>query len=68
MCHGKWNVDIAATIERIGVRAYGYDRFAANGAARWRLGEAGFRLLRRAQVLLRPLREVELVAVRPADR
>jgi hypothetical protein len=53
-------------IERIGVQTYGYDRFAANGAARWRLGEAGFRLLRRALVLLRPLREVELVAGRPA--
>ena len=51
-------------IERIGVRAYGYDRFAANCAAQWHLGEAGFRLLRRALVLLRPLREVELVAVR----
>ncbi len=53
-------------IERIGVRHYGYDRFAANWAAKLRLGETGFRLLRRALVTLRPLREVELVARRGA--
>jgi SAM-dependent methyltransferase len=51
-------------IEQLGVRRYGYDRFAANWAARLRLGETGFRLVRRALVALRPLREVELVARR----
>lgn len=52
-------------IEQIRARTYGYDRFAANFAARFRLGEAGFRLLRRLLVTLRPLREIELIARRP---
>lgn len=51
-------------IERIGVRPYGYDRFAANLAATLHLGQPGFRLLRRGLIALRPLREVELVARR----
>jgi len=49
-------------IERVGVRRYGYDRFAARLAARLHLGEPGFRLLRGLLLVLRPLREVELVA------
>jgi len=53
-------------IEQLRVRTYGYDRFAANFAARFRLGESGFRLLRRLLVSLRPLREVELIARRPS--
>jgi len=53
-------------IERVGVRRYGYDRFAAQTALRWHLGEGGFRLLRRLGLALRPLREVELIARRPA--
>jgi SAM-dependent methyltransferase len=52
-------------IEAVRVRRYGYDRFAANLAARLRCGNAGFRLIRAAMVALRPLREVELVARRP---
>ncbi len=51
-------------VREIGVRRYGYDRFAANAAAAWRLGEAGFRCLRRALILVRPLFEVEVVAER----
>lgn len=53
-------------IERVGVRRYGYDRFAAQTALRLHLGEAGFRLLRRLCLALRPLKEVELIARRPA--
>lgn len=53
-------------IERVSVRRYGYDRFAAQTALRWHLGEGGFRLLRRLGLALRPLREVELIARRPA--
>jgi SAM-dependent methyltransferase len=53
-------------IERVGVRHYGYDRFAAQTALRLRLGEGGFRLLRRLCLALRPFREVELIARRPA--
>ena len=68
-----WNAqnlgNLAAVLGwRIGelrVRAYGYDRFAANLAVKLRAGEAGFRLLRRLLIGLRPLREVELVARRP---
>jgi len=52
-------------IEALRVRRYGYDRFAANIAARLRCGNAGFRLIRAGMVALRPLREVELVASRP---
>lgn len=53
-----WNVQEAR------VRSYGYDRFAANAAVRWHLGERGFRLLRRFLMILRPLREAEVVAQR----
>jgi len=51
-------------IETVSVRGYGYDRVAANLAVRLRLGERGFRLIRACLVVLRPLREVELVGVR----
>lgn len=53
-------------VESVHARRYGYDRFAANLAARLRLGEAGFRAVRGLLVALRPLREVELVARPPA--
>ena len=52
-------------IERVAVRRYGYDRFAAQTALRLRLGESGFRMLRRICIALRPLKEVELIARRP---
>ena len=49
-------------IESVGIRKYGYDRFAANLAFRYRLGERGFRVLRACLIALRPFREVELLA------
>lgn len=52
-------------VDQVGVRRYGYDRFAANFAARWNLGAAGYRLARALLILLRPLREVELFARKP---
>lgn len=52
-------------IETVRVRRYGYDRFAANLAARLRCGGVGFRWIRVAMVALRPLWEVELVARPP---
>lgn len=52
------------TIEKAGVRRYGYDRFAANFAAAAHSGEWAFRLLRRGLITLRPLYEVELIARR----
>jgi SAM-dependent methyltransferase len=51
-------------IESVACRRYGYDRFAANLAVRLRAGERGFRVFRACLVALRPLREVELIAVR----
>ena len=53
-------------IQTISVRRYGYDRAAANLAVRLRVGEAGFRLIRCAMIALRPLREVKVIAQRPA--
>lgn len=41
---------------------YGYDRWAATWACRLRLGETGYRILRTSAVILRPLREVHLLA------
>ncbi|MCC7373036.1 MAG: class I SAM-dependent methyltransferase [Verrucomicrobiales bacterium] len=52
------------TIDRLIVRRYGYDRFAAHLAARLRAGEAGFRTLRALMVAVRPLREVEWIGRR----
>jgi len=52
-------------IESVRVRRYGYDRFAANTAARMKLGRAAFRLLRTLLVAIRPLWEVELMARKP---
>jgi len=49
-------------IESVDIRKYGYDRFAANLAFRYRLGEPGFRFLRACLIALRPFREVELIA------
>jgi SAM-dependent methyltransferase len=50
-------------IESVGVRRYGYERFAANLALRLHAGEHGFRSIRACLIALRPLREVELIAV-----
>jgi SAM-dependent methyltransferase len=51
-------------IERLTVRRYGYDRFAANLALRLRAGESAFRALRSVLIALRPFREVELIGHR----
>lgn len=51
-------------IESVTTRHYGYDRFAANKAVQFGIGERGFRLLRAGLIFLRPLREVELIARR----
>jgi SAM-dependent methyltransferase len=45
------------------LRRYGYDRRAAVLAARWRLGERGFRLIRKGLQRLKSLREVVVVAM-----
>jgi len=51
-------------IQAIGVRKYGYDRFAANLSGRLHFGYTGFRVIRSCLVALRPRVEVELIAVR----
>ena len=51
-------------VESVGVRRYGYDRFAANLSASLRTGETGFRVLRAVLVALKPLREVALIATK----
>jgi len=50
----------------IGIGDYGYDRVAAVWACRLKLGERGFRALRRLALLLRPAHEVRVVAVKRA--
>jgi SAM-dependent methyltransferase len=45
---------------------FGYSRFAAVWAAKLRLGESGFRCLRRLLHLVKPAREVRIIAVKPA--
>ncbi len=54
-------------VESVAVRRYGYDRFAADAAARLRWGERGFRLVRACLVGVRPLWEVELIGLTATD-
>ena len=54
-------------IESVGLRPYGYDRVAAAQALRFKLGEKGFRIIRRFLRTVRPLREVTLIAVRTSS-
>jgi len=66
----SWNVQtLGNLVEEMGFRVvegwigqFGYDRFAAAWADRWRLGETGFRLLREAVHLIQPGLEVRIVA------
>jgi len=70
----SWNVqslgnlvgDAGFSILQAGIGEFGYDRFAAVLAARYRLAGLGFRLIRKAVHLLRPGREVRLVARKEA--
>ncbi len=62
----SWNVQTLGTllqrsrfsIESIGLRRYGYDRFAAQAVADIGLGEKAFRALRAALLVIRPHREI----------
>jgi len=68
----SWNVQtLGNLVQECGFRVaaagtgrFGYDRFAAVWAAKLRLGEPGFRALRRLLLVLKPAREVRLVATR----
>ena len=54
--------DCGYQVIQAGVDVYGYDRFAALWANRLRLGEPGFRTLRKLLQRLRPLRESYVIA------
>jgi SAM-dependent methyltransferase len=54
------------TVSQAGIGEFGYSRFAAAWAVRLRLGEGGFRCLRRLLHLLKPALEVRLIALKPA--
>ena len=56
--------DCGFSVESAGLGEYGYDRIAAVWACRLRLGEVGFRLLRRLALVVRPAREVRIVATK----
>jgi SAM-dependent methyltransferase len=58
--------EIGFDIAEAGTGQFGYSRFAAVWAAKLRLGETGFRCLRRLLHLLNPSREVRIVASKPS--
>jgi SAM-dependent methyltransferase len=66
----SWNAQtLGNLVESIGLKVkggtlgrFGYDRFAAVWASRFGLGESGFRVLRRAVHVLKPMFEVRVVA------
>ncbi len=51
-------------IQEAGCGEFGYSRFAAVWAVKFHLGEAGFRAIRRLLHIIRPGREVRIVAVK----
>lgn len=57
--------DCGFHVEKAGSGVYGYDRFAALWAHRFRLGETGFKTLRKLLQTLRPLRESYVVTSSP---
>ena len=52
-------------VAQAGIGEFGYSRFSAVWAAKLRLGETGFRCLRRLLHVIRPAFEVRVVAVKP---
>jgi SAM-dependent methyltransferase len=70
----SWNVQTLGNlvgeagfqVSSAGMGEFGYSRFAAAWAAKLRLGEAGFRALRRLLHIIRPAFEVRLLAIKPA--
>lgn len=70
----SWNVQTLGNlvtecgfdVQSAGVGEFGYDRFAASLAIKLRMGETGFRIIRRVAHLLKPASEVRVVASRPS--
>lgn len=61
---GNLVVECGYKINSVEIGRFGYDRFAASLAVKFRLSEPAFRLLRSAAHLLRPAAEVRLVATK----
>lgn len=68
----SWNVqtlgnlvsDCSFKVEEAKLGEFGYDRFAAVSADKFHLGESGFHILRKSLHLVKPGREVRLVAIK----
>jgi SAM-dependent methyltransferase len=54
-------------VAEAGAGEFGYSRFAAVWAAKFHLGEAGFRCLRRLLHIVKPAREVRIIAIKPTQ-
>jgi SAM-dependent methyltransferase len=65
---GNLVADCGFQIVSADVVRYGYERAAAVVAHRLGVGEQGFRLLRQLAHLLKPAREVRIIAAKPAAR
>jgi SAM-dependent methyltransferase len=71
----SWNVQTLGNlveeagfkVSQAGIGEFGYARFAAVWAAKLRLGQAGFRCLRRLLHLFRPGFEVRVIAIKPSN-
>lgn len=69
----SWNVqtlgnlvqECGFTLMKLSLGRFGYDRFAAVHACRWRLGERGYRLIRALLHLARPGLEVRALTGKP---
>lgn len=69
----SWNAQTLAnlvtecgfSVKSAGVFEFGYDRFAANLALKMKIGELGFRLIRRSIHLVKPASEVRVIALKP---
>jgi SAM-dependent methyltransferase len=53
-------------VSQAGIGEFGYSRFSAAWAAKLRLGQAGFRCLRRLLHVIRPAFEVRIIAIKPS--
>jgi SAM-dependent methyltransferase len=56
--------ELGFEVAEAGTGEFGYSRFAAVWASKLRLGETGFRCLRRLLHILKPAREVRIIAVK----
>lgn len=62
---GNLVVECGFRFERGGIGTFGYDRFAAHLAAGFRIGEFGYRMARGMLHLVRPRKEVRIIAIKP---